>query len=238
MTLFPAIDILDGKVARLEQGDFARSKTYDADPAEAARRFADEGAEWLHVVDLDGAKTGSPKALRELGQIGAIGLKIQFGGGIRSLASAHAAFAAGAARVVMGTALVKDRPLAEQTIVELKDRLVGGLDCREGKVAVSGWLEQSDADAIEIGLRLAALGLKRIVLTDIARDGVLQGPNVQFLREFASRVNLPVIASGGVSSAQDLAELSQLPGIEGAIIGKALYEGRFTLAEALAATRS
>ncbi len=231
--LYPAIDLREGKVVRLLQGDYGQQTTYGDDPVAVARSFAEAGAAWIHVVDLDAARSGSPVNRPVVAAIAAAleGMaSVQTGGGVRSVSDAQALADAGVARVVMGSAAV-----ADPTLVAAASELVSvavGLDHRNGEVAVHGWTEGS-------GVQLAdALGwfptAAAFVITDIARDGMLTGPDVDGLALAARFTTVPVIASGGVAELSDLAALRAVPGISGIITGKALYEGRFTVAQALA----
>lgn len=230
--LYPAIDLRDGKVVRLLQGDYDQQTTYGDDPVAVAVSFADAGAQWIHVVDLDAARSGSPVNRPVVAAIArALGGRaaVQTGGGVRTVGDAQSLADAGVARVVMGSAAVKDPSLvaAASQVVPV----AVGLDHRNGEVAVHGWTEGS-------GVQLAdALGwfpaAAAFVITDIARDGMLTGPDVDGLAAAARATSIPVIASGGVSSLADIAALRVVPGIGGIITGKAVYEGRFTVAEAL-----
>ena len=231
--LYPAIDLLGGKVVRLRQGDYDDRTTYGDDPVAVARAFADAGATWIHVVDLDAARTGSPvnrPVVAAIVAAVAATSRVQTGGGVRSVADAQMLADAGVTRVVMGSAAV-----AQPSLVESASRVVAvavGLDHRAGEVAVHGWTEGS-------GVQLAdALGwfptAAAFVITDIARDGMLTGPDVAGLTAAAAATRIPVIASGGVATLADLAALCDVPGVAGVITGKALYEGRFTVAQALA----
>jgi len=234
--LYPAIDLRDGKVVRLLQGDYDRQTIYGSDPVAVARSFADAGARWIHVVDLDAARSGSPVNRPVVAAIAAAvtaSASVQTGGGVRSVADAQALADAGVARVVMGSAAVADPSLvaAASAVVPV----AVGLDHRDGEVAVHGWTEGS-------GVQLAdALGwfptAAAFVITDIARDGMLEGPDVVGLAAAAAATSIPVIASGGVSSLADVAAFRGVPGIAGVITGKAIYEGRFTVAEAVAELR-
>jgi phosphoribosylformimino-5-aminoimidazole carboxamide ribotide isomerase len=230
--LYPAIDLRDGQVVRLRQGDYDDQTTYGDDPVAVAMMFADAGATWIHVVDLDAARSGSPLNRPVVAAIAAAVAgrsRVQTGGGVRSVLDARALADAGVARVVMGSAAVAQPLLVEQT-----SRLIPvavGLDHRAGEVAVHGWTEGS-------GVQLAdALGwfptAAAFVITDIARDGMLSGPDVVGLAAAAGATTIPIIASGGVATLADLAALRAVPGVAGVITGKALYEGRFTVAEAL-----
>lgn len=231
--LYPAIDLLGGRVVRLRQGDYADETVYGDDPCAVARGFADAGAPWVHVVDLDAAKSGDPVNRSVVASIAATldgAAKLQAGGGVRSAADARQLADAGVARVVMGSAAVRDPDLvaAASEIVPV----AVGLDHRAGEVAVHGWTEGSGLrleDAYDRYPTAAAF-----VVTDISRDGMLEGPDVDGLRASVAAAAAPVIASGGVSSLDDLAELATIEGLGGIITGKAVYEGRFTVADALA----
>jgi phosphoribosylformimino-5-aminoimidazole carboxamide ribotide isomerase len=240
LLIIPAIDLIDGRTVRLTQGDYAQKTDYGLEPADVARDFEQQGAEWLHVVDLDGAKSGQPVNLRVLESIAnATSLKIEFGGGVRTAAAVRSALSAGASRVVMGSKLAKDLAFAATVFAEFGERIVAGIDTREGNVAVSGWTETSEARGIDLAGALVDSGCRRIIWTDIARDGGLTGPNLTGLRLMISAVCVPVIASGGVGTLADILALTEMrPAVEGVIVGKALYEGRFTLRDAIAATRS
>lgn len=236
MLIIPAIDLRGGKCVRLTQGDFNQENVYDADPAAIARGFEREGAEWLHVVDLDGAKSGAPANVPSLLQIRrAVSIRIEYGGGVRSIDAAKKLLLCGIDRVVLGTSLVADESLAARVFGELGDRIVAGLDSRKGKLAISGWRGDSAVDAVDLARKLQAFGASRFVVTDIARDGTLEGPNLIYLSEFLDQVDAAVIASGGVSSLEDLMKLASLGrrNLEGVIVGKALYEGKFQLSQAL-----
>ncbi|MEZ5272269.1 MAG: 1-(5-phosphoribosyl)-5-[(5-phosphoribosylamino)methylideneamino]imidazole-4-carboxamide isomerase [Ilumatobacteraceae bacterium] len=230
--LYPAIDLRDGKVVRLLQGDYDAQTTYGDDPVAVACGFADAGATWIHVVDLDAARSGSPVNRPVVAAIAAAvagRARVQTGGGVRTIGDAQSLADAGVARVVMGSAAV-----ADPSLVEAASKVVPvavGLDHRAGEVAVHGWTEGS-------GVQLAdALGwfptAAAFVITDIARDGMLAGPDIDGLAEAGRATAIPVIASGGVSSLADIVALKAVPGVDGVITGKALYEGRFTVAEAL-----
>ncbi|MDH7570008.1 MAG: 1-(5-phosphoribosyl)-5-[(5-phosphoribosylamino)methylideneamino]imidazole-4-carboxamide isomerase [Armatimonadota bacterium] len=238
MEIIPAIDIREGKCVRLLQGDFDRQTVYGDDPVAMAQRWEAEGAVRLHVVDLDGAREGQPRILPLLSRLcQGVRIPVQVGGGIRSLQSARAALEAGAARVILGTAAALDAALAEALFTELGEKAVLGLDARDGIVAIHGWREVTGEPAVEFALRMKALGAQRIIYTDISRDGMLQGVNADACARLAEVTGLPVIASGGVSTLEDIRRLRALPGIEGAIIGKALYTGALRLAEAMKSAR-
>jgi phosphoribosylformimino-5-aminoimidazole carboxamide ribotide isomerase len=234
--LYPAIDLKDGQCVRLVRGDMAQATVFNAEPADQARRFAEAGAAWLHVVDLNGAFEGRPVNASAVEAIlGAIDRPVQLGGGIRSMATIEGWLAAGVARVVLGTVAVKDPALVRAACKAWPGKVALGIDARGGRVAVEGWAEVSEIEARDLALRFEDAGAAAIVYTDIDRDGVLQGPNVAATAALAKAVATPVIASGGVSSIADLQALAAEPGIAGAIVGRALYDGRVDLAQVLAA---
>lgn len=225
MIVIPAIDLRGGRCVRLVQGDSARELAYSDDPVTVARRWADQGARWLHVVDLDGAFAGRPLQLDLIRSITqATTLPVQVGGGFRTTGDVDAGFAAGAARIILGTSAMA---LAAQT-ARWGDRLAAAVDVKEGQVTEHGWTVQTGQDPLEAARRLVALGFQRLVYTDAQRDGTLQGINATVIRQFVRAVGVPVIAAGGVGSQADLAALAST-GVEGVIVGRALYEGRIDL---------
>ncbi|MBE3581251.1 MAG: 1-(5-phosphoribosyl)-5-[(5-phosphoribosylamino)methylideneamino]imidazole-4-carboxamide isomerase [Thermoanaerobacteraceae bacterium] len=238
MIVFPAIDLRRGRCVRLYQGRPEKETVYSGDPVAIARKWVQEGASWLHVVDLDGAFAGRVQNLGVIREIiRAAGVPVQVGGGVRTLADIEALLEAGAARVVLGTAAVADPDLVAGACRTYGEAIAVGIDSRDGLVAIKGWLDLSPRRAVDLGREMADLGIRRIIYTDISRDGTLQGPNLEAIREMAAGCGLPVIASGGIAELRDVAALRELEpsGVEGVIIGRALYNGRFTLAEALAA---
>ena len=238
MIVYPAIDIRGGRCVRLIEGDFDRETVFDADPADAAARWADAGAGWIHVVDLDGAKNGRPENLEAIGHVRSrVSTKLQLGGGLRTAGDVEAAFAAGIDRVVLGSAAVSNLELVEELVIRHGDRIAVGLDARDGLLATDGWLNQSDVSALERARQLAGLGVSSIVFTDIRRDGTLAGPNLDALREMTGLNAVDVIASGGVGELADVRAIAET-GAAGVIVGRALYDGRVDLAEALALTRT
>jgi len=236
MKLYPAIDLKDGRCVRLVRGDMAQATVFNDDPAAQARAFRAAGFRRLHLVDLNGAFAGRPvnaEAVKAV--LAATDVPVQLGGGIRDEATAGAWLEAGVARVILGTAALRDPPLVKRLAARHSGRVAVGIDARAGRVAVAGWAEQSDIEAVDLARRFEDAGVAAIVYTDIERDGVLGGPNVQATAELARAVTIPVIASGGVGSQADLqALLAAGPGIEGAIVGRALYDGRIDPAAALA----
>lgn len=235
MELWPAIDLRGGKCVRLLQGDYARETVFGDDPIEMVKRFVSQGARRLHIVDLDGAKAGTPVQAALVGRmVMAAGVPCQLGGGIRSLETARAYADAGVARLVIGSVAIEQPLLLEQVAHALPGRIVLGLDARDGKVAVRGWLETSGVTAVDVARRHEELPLAAIVYTDIATDGMLAGPNLPALAEMIAAVRLPVVASGGIADADDLRRVAR-GGASGCIVGRALYDGGLTLAAAAAA---
>ena len=243
MEIIPAIDILGGRCVRLEQGDYARETVFGEDPAAIADRWQQAGAPRLHVVDLDGARDGRPAngdVVRRMLAVASV--PVQLGGGIRDIATINGYLDAGVDRVVLGTTAVKDQTTLLNAIVLFGERIVVGVDARDGFVATEGWREASGVPAADLVRQLSEVGVARVIYTDISRDGTLSGPNFAAIREVVEYANgLPspvaVIASGGVSTIEQLRRLAAL-GVEGAIVGKALYTGAIDLAEALRAVTS
>ena len=232
MELWPAIDLRGGRCVRLLQGDYDRETVFGDDPVEMARRFTAGGARRLHIVDLDGAKAGTPVQAELVGRmVAAAGVPCQLGGGIRSVETARAYVAAGVDRLVVGSVAIENPALLAELAHAFPGRIVLGIDARDGKVAVRGWLETSPLGAIDVAKRHEQLPLAGIVYTDIAKDGMMSGPNIPALAEMVRAVRLPVIASGGVSNARDIREAATA-GAAGCIVGRALYEGSLTLAAA------
>ncbi|GAC1478479.1 MAG: 1-(5-phosphoribosyl)-5-[(5-phosphoribosylamino) methylideneamino]imidazole-4-carboxamide isomerase [Ktedonobacteraceae bacterium] len=242
MIILPAIDIKDGRCVRLYQGDYAAITTYDADPVQVALRWQFAGASWLHVVDLDGAAQGQPVNLELIGRIrGATTLQIELGGGMRSLTHIKQMLDLGIDRIILGTVALTNRALLEEALAQWGEHIAVGLDARNGLVAIAGWRTTSHMQATTLAAELGASGVRRFIYTDIARDGALKGPNLDALREMQRAIDVgaqfiapscSLIASGGVRSINDLRSLVAL-GIEGAIVGKALYTGDIDLAEAI-----
>jgi phosphoribosylformimino-5-aminoimidazole carboxamide ribotide isomerase len=236
--LYPAIDVRGGQAVRLTQGDYARETAYDADPVDAAKRWAGEGAEFLHVVDLDGAKAGEPRNLDAVRRIAAaVECPIQVGGGLRGAASVAAVLGAGAERVVIGTAALRDPGFLAKALEEHDERVVVSVDARDGKVSLAGWTEASDVDVADAVAELSGRGVARFLCTAIEVDGTMEGPALDELNRIAGRTEASVIASGGVGTLDDLERLARIAAlnVEGAIVGRALYERRFTVAEGIEA---
>ena len=237
MIILPAIDILDGKAVRLRQGRLDAVTVYNDDPVDQARRFIDSGAEWIHVVDLDGAVLGEPRNIEYVKRIVALGVPVQTGGGIRTMETIDRMFDAGVHRMVLGTALVKEPLLVREACVKYPG-IVAGIDARDGKVAIEGWREGTDHGVLELILELEMLGVRRVAYTDISKDGMQTGVNYGAYRALTTQISIPIIASGGVSSLDDIRDLRILgPQVEGVIVGRALYERTFTLEEALVVAR-
>lgn len=229
-TVYPAIDLRGGRCVRLKQGDFDRQKEYDADPVGRAREWERRGARAIHVVDLDGAREGLPAQLDLIREMaGSVGVPLQVGGGVRTLEDLRALREAGAARVVMGTAAVLDRGLRMRAVDEMGSALVVAVDARSGIVATHGWQHQSGRDVLDLAGELDEDGVASVLYTDVARDGMDAGAALEGTAEVAAVV--PTIASGGVRGKEDIAALSKVPGVLGAIVGTALYEGRASLEE-------
>jgi phosphoribosylformimino-5-aminoimidazole carboxamide ribotide isomerase len=238
--LYPAIDIRGGQAVRLLQGDYERETAYDADPVDAARRWAREGAQFLHVVDLDGAKAGEPRNLDAVKRIAAaVECPIQVGGGLRGSASVDAVLDAGAERVVIGTAALRNPDFLDAMIESHGDRVVVSVDARDGRVALEGWTEAGEEGVVEAVATLSERGVARFLCTAIEVDGTMEGPAIDLLNEIAAATKAQVIASGGVGELTHLESLaSSTPAnVEGAIVGRALYERKFTVAEAMEALR-
>jgi len=235
MDLWPAIDLRGGRCVRLLQGDYSRETVFADDPVDQVRRFVDQGARRLHVVDLDGAKAGTAvQADLVMRMVRAAGVPVQLGGGIRSLATARAYADAGVTRLVVGSVAIEEPELLEAMAAALPGRIVLGLDARDGRVAVRGWVDTSPLLAVDVARRSAQLPLAGIVYTDIATDGMLSGPNLDALGEMVRSVGLPIVASGGIAVADDLRRVAGI-GVQGCIVGRALYDGGLSLPDALAA---
>ncbi len=240
MLVIPAIDLKDGAVVRLHRGHAEQQTRYGNDPLAVVARWWDQGAKCLHVVDLDGAFSGHPAHLNVVERMArAVDVPIQFGGGLRSADVIEAVLEIGVARVILGSVALTDPELVEDVVKRYGERIAVAIDGRGGKVSISGWQEDLEASPLELASRLKATGIARIVYTDITRDGTLTGPNVEATKRMAQETGLAVIASGGVSTLDDIRRLTPLQeiGVEGVIVGKALYEKRFTLAEAIQTAR-
>ena len=237
MIVIPAIDLKDGRCVRLRQGRMQEETVYSPEPADVARRWENEGAQLLHVVDLNGAVQGTPQNRKAIETIlKAVSIPVQVGGGIRTVETVSAYLSSGAERVVLGTAVVRDRAVVEEACDRFPGRVLVGVDAQGGKVAVKGWTEVADEDVHDFVGRLTGLAVYAVVYTDIARDGMLEGPNLEGLRRMSGTCPVPLIASGGIMRTEDLRQLRALgPKVIGAIVGKALYEGVLDLRSAMAA---
>ena len=241
MILFPAIDLKDGQCVRLVRGDMAQATVFNDDPSAQARAFADQGFDHLHVVDLDGAFAGKPMNAEAVERmLAAVSIPIQLGGGIRDMKVVRAWLEKGVSRVIIGTAAVQDPDFVKEAARLYPGRVAVGVDARDGRVAVDGWAKTSDLSALEIGWRFEDAGVAAIIYTDIARDGVLKGLNIEATLALAEAVSIPVIASGGLASIEDVARLTSpdCARLAGAIVGRALYDGRLDPAQALALVRA
>jgi len=237
MEIIPAIDLRNGKCVRLYQGDYGQETIFSDDPVSVALRWQSEGARRLHIVDLDGAARGEPSNLEAIEDIMvAIDIPVQVGGGIRSIETIEQLFAAGVERAILGTVAVEKPDLVKEACQRFGDRIIISIDARDRWVATRGWLQKSTVTASELANRMADLGVKRFIYTDISRDGTLTSPNFEAIAELLSQVNVPVIAAGGISSVYHMTRLAEL-GVEGAIVGKAIYTGDVKLGEAFKAIR-
>jgi phosphoribosylformimino-5-aminoimidazole carboxamide ribotide isomerase len=233
MIVYPAIDIRGGKAVQLVEGDYNRETVFDADPVDAALRWADAGAEWIHIVDLDGARDGVRSNQHAIARIrDAVTLKLELGGGLRSMDDLRAMHHLGIDRLVIGSAAVSHPELVAEAVAHFGGHIGVGLDARDGKLASHGWIDQTDVDALEAAQRFAAAGVEHVIFTDIRRDGNMQGPNLDALQQMIDTVPANIIASGGISSIEDLVRVRDL-GSAGVIIGSALYKGAIRLSEAI-----
>lgn len=240
LLILPAIDLREGRCVRLVQGRPEEEITFSGDPVAVAREWQAQGAKWLHVVNLDGAFGLASENLKVLERIlKEVSVPAQFGGGMRDLESIQRALTLAVARVILGTVAVEEPEVVKEALKRFgSERITAGIDAREGCVAIHGWRETSPIEALELARRMEALGIQRVVFTDIERDGMLAGPNIEAIRKLAEGTKLKIIASGGISSLADIRALSELEplGVEGVILGRALYEGKVDLREAIEAT--
>jgi phosphoribosylformimino-5-aminoimidazole carboxamide ribotide isomerase len=233
MEIIPAVDLKNGRCVRLYQGDYDKETVFSDDPVSMARRWQSHGATRLHVVDLDGAAEGEPRNLDAVERIvAAVDIPVQVGGGIRSIDTVEKLLGLGLARAILGTAAIDDPDLVEQSCRRFGEQVVIGVDARDGMVATRGWLEQSSERAGDLAAAMVARGARRLIYTDITRDGTLSGPNFEGVAELLSHVGVPVIAAGGISSIEHLVRLAE-SGVEGAIVGRAIYTGDMDLREAI-----
>jgi len=237
MIIYPAIDIRGGRCVRLLQGRADAETVYAEDPAAVAATFRAAGSTWVHVVDLDGAFAGEPRNLEIVGRIAALGLKVQFGGGLRTRAAVDQALGLGVTRCVIGTRAAESEAFVSELVAAFGDRIAVGIDAKNGQVAVKGWVETTRASAIEMARSMEALGVQTLIHTDIGTDGMLTGPNLPAQEAMLAAVACRVVASGGVSRREDVTSLAETrkrhPNLDGVIVGKALYEGRVTLPDLL-----
>lgn len=233
MIILPAIDLKDGKVVRLYKGDFDTVHQVADDPVATARAFYDAGARWIHMVDLDGAKDGKRKNSAIVQAVSQVGLRIELGGGIRSMSDLEAVFAMGVTRAVIGSAAVTDPAFVAEAVKNYGERIAVGIDTRDGRVKTAGWVEDSGLDYLEFARSMESKGVKTIIFTDIETDGTLSGPSFGRLKELQQAVSCRIVASGGVSNNQDIRDLAAME-LYGAIIGKAYYAGTIDLARAVA----
>lgn len=234
MQVIPAIDLRQGRCVRLFQGDPGQQTVYSDDPVRVARRWQEEGATLLHLVDLDGAFAGRPGNLTVIREVcRALSIPVEVGGGLREIRDMESALQAGAARIILGSSALQKEVVSEAVSRFGPDRVIVGLDARSGRVAVDGWVRTTDLSAFDLALTLREAGIEEIIYTDIRRDGTLSGPNLEELRRMAA-TGLRIIASGGVSQLQDIRDLGAIPGVAGVIVGKALYDGALSLREAIA----
>jgi phosphoribosylformimino-5-aminoimidazole carboxamide ribotide isomerase len=236
MIIFPAIDIRGGKCVRLTKGDFAQETIFSDQPQEMAKKWAEQGAKYLHVVDLDGALAGKPVNLEAIkGIIAAVSIPIELGGGIRTMETVEMLLGLGVERVILGSVAVKNPELVKAACAKFGERIVVGIDAKDGIVAVEGWGVSGDVKAEKLAQQMAAVGVKHIIYTDISRDGTLSGVNVEATASLAKESGIKVIASGGVSSIEDILKVKQAEafGVEGVIVGKAIYTGSLDLKQAL-----
>lgn len=232
--VIPAVDILDGKCVRLFQGKFDAETVYSSSPLEAAQRWVNLGAKWMHLVDLNGAKTGFQENLEIIREIiESFKINFEVSGGVRSVETIEFLLGCGAKRVIVGTRSVVDKRFVKSIAEKFGDRIAVGVDASGGRVATDGWTHVTDIEAKTFAKDLEDMGVRTIIFTDTSRDGALKGPNFEAIEDLASSIKIPVIASGGISSLDDIKKVKNIEGVEGCIIGKALYEGKFSLEDAL-----
>ena len=237
MIIYPAIDVKDGRCVRLVQGQFTDVTVYSDNPVEMAKKFEQMGAQYLHVVDLDGARLGEPRNIAVISEMAIkLGIPVQLGGGIRTIEMIEIILCKGIQRIILGTSAVNDPSLVKRAVQTFENNLAVGIDARNGMVAIEGWAKTSEFTAIGFARKMQELGAKTIIYTDISRDGMLSGPNLKAMEEMVRAVDIEVIASGGVKSIEDIKNLKDI-GVAGAIVGKALYTGDVDLAEAIRIAR-
>ena len=233
MKIFPAIDLLGGKAVRLKKGDYNEVTVYSDCPPKMAESFKAAGAEWIHVVDLDGARDGSTANFATVSEIAKVGLKVEIGGGIRSLDTVEKYIAAGVSRVIIGTAAVSDPEFLKNAIAKYGEKIAVGVDIKDGMVAIKGWKEISALECFDFCEKLQSEGVSTVICTDISKDGMLSGTNTELYRKLSERFTMDFVASGGVSTIDDVRALASM-GMYGAIVGKAIYTGNIDLKEAIA----
>ncbi|RMG05430.1 MAG: 1-(5-phosphoribosyl)-5-[(5-phosphoribosylamino)methylideneamino]imidazole-4-carboxamide isomerase [Nitrospirae bacterium] len=234
MKVIPAIDLKEGKCVRLLQGRKEDVTTYSDDPVSVAKRWVSEGAELIHIVDLDGAFSGNQANIESIKKIrDGVSVDLELGGGIRDMERIDYLISIGINRIILGTVAVKNPDLVKEAADKYPGSIIVGIDARDGKAAIKGWVEVTETDAFELAKKMEGLGASGIIYTDISRDGMLSGPNIETMEKMVNTVNIPVIASGGISSMEDIKNLSAIPGLWGAITGKALYTGNISLKEAI-----
>ncbi len=237
MIILPAIDLFDGKAVRLYKGDYNEMTVYSDNPPEFARDFYNKGATWMHLVDLEGAKEGTTPNLETIrGIVNATGLKVEVGGGIRNMETVKKYIDIGVSRVILGTAAVKDREFLLSAVKTYGDKIAVGVDIRDGIVAIKGWTELSGLDCFDFCQQLQDIGVKTVICTDISKDGAMQGTNLELYRQLSEKFSIDFVASGGVSSLDDVKALKEI-GVYGAILGKAIYTGAVDVADAIAIVR-
>ncbi len=233
MIIYPAVDVRDGKCVRLTQGEFNKETIYADNPVEMALRWEEMGAQYLHVVDLDGARSGKAQNIAVISEMAAkMGIPVQLGGGIRTIEMIENVLSKGIERVILGTSAVKDPELVKRAVKTFENKVVIGIDAKDGMVAIEGWEKTSEFKAVDFAKKMEDLGVKTIIYTDISRDGMLNGPNLKAMEEMVKAVNIDIIASGGVGKIEDIKNLKEV-GVSGAIVGRALYTGDVDLKEAI-----
>ncbi|MDP4092989.1 MAG: 1-(5-phosphoribosyl)-5-[(5-phosphoribosylamino)methylideneamino]imidazole-4-carboxamide isomerase [Bacillota bacterium] len=233
MIIYPAVDVKDGKCVRLVQGKFNDVTVYSDDPVEMAMKWEQKGAQYLHVIDLDGARTGTPNNIATISDMAVrLGIPVQLGGGIRSIETMEIILCKGIQRFILGTSAVKDPNLVKTALKTFENNVVIGIDARDGRVAIEGWAKTSEFTAVGFAKKMEDLGAKTLIYTDISKDGMLSGPNLKAMEEMVREVDMEVIASGGVSNIEDIKALKNV-GVAGVIVGKALYTGDLDLEEAI-----
>ena len=237
MLIFPAIDLYQGQAVRLFQGDYNKMTVYDTEPLNTAKKFEDSGAQWLHVVDLEGAKTGTAANLETITKIiSSCRLKCEVGGGIRSMKAIERYVNSGVSRVILGTAAVTEKNFVEEAVKNFGDKIAVGVDIKDGNAAIRGWQEKSNLEAMDFCKKMQDIGVKTLICTDISKDGAMKGTNISLYKNLADKLKINIIASGGVSSLEDVTELAKLK-LYGAIIGKAYYTGAINIKEAIEAAK-